>query len=141
MSKDELYAPKRKARFTEEEKAKAARLIAHARGVRADRTQRYKVKTGRLTESRLQLAIASTARRMNFLVVKLRASGRRGVPDLLLITPRGRVSFMEVKIPGGRVAPSQVQFHRDLVEHGATVYVVYSLVEAIEKMQEESNRG
>jgi len=52
-----------------------------------------------------------------------------GMPDLM-IAVRGRVAFMEVKTPSGRVSPAQKSVHENLSAQGLPVAVVRSVDDA-----------
>jgi hypothetical protein len=49
-----------------------------------------------------------------------------GVPDRLIVMPRGNIFFIEVKAPHGKTTPIQRAVHNELQRLGARVYVVYS---------------
>ena len=61
------------------------------------------------------------------LVVKTDAVSQVGFPDLTVVLPRGRVLFIEVKTPTGRLSKRQEIMIRWLAERGAEVYVVRSV--------------
>lgn len=52
--------------------------------------------------------------------------GHAGVPDRVVITPPGRVLFVEVKRPGETLRPLQAAMHRRLAGLGADCRVVAS---------------
>ena len=54
----------------------------------------------------------------------------RGVPDRLILLPKGRAVFAEIKRPGGKLRPLQVYRKGQLEEYGFKVWVIDS-VEAI----------
>ena len=60
------------------------------------------------------------------LVVKTDAVSQVGFPDLTVVLP-GRVLFIEVKTPTGRLSKRQEIMIRWLAERGAEVYVVRSV--------------
>jgi hypothetical protein len=90
---------------------------------------------GARSESSLQASIVYTALRMGFLVTKLRAHGRRGIPDLLVISPGGCVGFIEVKAPNGRLSPLQEVFINRLRSRNQHVIVVFNLDSAVEFLE------
>lgn len=51
----------------------------------------------------------------------------RGVPDLVVILPKGQVMWLEVKSASGRVSPEQFDFHNKLHVLGHTCAVVRSI--------------
>lgn len=75
-----------------------------------------------------QPAIVAALRAVGAQVVDLHALGVAGVPDLAVYY-RGRVWFIEVKSPGGRISPAQRQF---LEDWEGVARVVYSPTEALE---------
>ena len=62
---------------------------------------------------------------------KLKALGvTPGVPDLCLITPVGRVFFIEVKTPNGRLSAEQQKIHEWLTAIGVSCAVARSIDDA-----------
>lgn len=57
-----------------------------------------------------------------------------GVPDLLLVAD-GRVSFLELKQPRGRLSPVQAAAHAQLRRAGARVETSYGLDHAVEVLK------
>jgi len=51
---------------------------------------------------------------------------RKGVPDLLVFPGDGRVFFIELKAPGGKLRPEQVEFFRDMRLRGYVCDVCYN---------------
>ena len=58
-----------------------------------------------------------------------------GFPDLILLAPGGRVAFLEVKAPSGRVSPAQSQAHAMLDRLGHQVAVVRSQDDAVDVLR------
>jgi Holliday junction resolvase len=58
---------------------------------------------------------------------KFASPSRRGVPDRLIVLPGGRVMFIEVKAPGGRLSKLQEVEIARLRKLGASVRVIWSL--------------
>ena len=62
-------------------------------------------------ESAVEAELSAVVRGRGGLCVKLRATGRRGFFDRVIIMPKGRIIFAEIKRPrGGRVSPHQRQY-------------------------------
>jgi Holliday junction resolvase len=59
----------------------------------------------------------------------------RDIPDILAGF-RGQNYLFEIKAPGGKLKPGQVEFQKNW--HGGRVHVVHSPEEAIEILQEET---
>lgn len=59
--------------------------------------------------------------------LKWTCPGWRGVPDRIVLLPRGRVYFVELKRPkGGRLSPMQKWWHKQLRGLGFWVLCVYN---------------
>jgi hypothetical protein len=52
---------------------------------------------------------------------------RKGAPDLVVALPGGKVLWLEVKAPSGRVSADQIALHGKLNARGHTVAVVRSI--------------
>jgi len=59
----------------------------------------------------------------------------RGIPDLQVITPHGRVIWIELKTPDGVVSDYQKEFHTKLTNFGQNVFVLRSLEEVCETVR------
>ncbi|KGB27518.1 nuclease [Candidatus Liberibacter solanacearum] len=55
--------------------------------------------------------------------------GRRGCPDRLIITPNGRLWWIEVKKPSGRLSHQQMSEIEELIQRGQRVKVLFSVEE------------
>lgn len=53
------------------------------------------------------------------------APTERGIPDRLVIFPRGRMYLVELKTEKGRLSPIQKHWHDRLASRHVTVYVLY----------------
>lgn len=67
---------------------------------------------------------------------KFTSPGTAGVPDRIILMPKGRIAFVEVKAPGEKPRPLQLSRHRLLRRLGFKVYVLDAL-EDIEKIISE----
>lgn len=92
-----------------------------------------------MTESAIQKQIVEILERMGCLVFRMN-SGRTqhnvrlspaGTPDLLVITPEGRVYWIEVKTPNGTVSKTQEKMHQKLRERGHAVIVARKVDDAL----------
>jgi hypothetical protein len=70
--------------------------------------------------------------------LKLRSPGR-GFPDRTVLLPGGRVVFLEVKRPGGKVSFPQRYFITRLRKLGFPAAIVYSLDDVKDYFQEIYN--
>lgn len=67
---------------------------------------------------------------------KFTSPGTAGVPDRIVLMPKGNIAFVEVKAPGEKPRPLQLSRHRLLRRLGFQVYVLDAL-EDIEKIISE----
>ena len=67
---------------------------------------------------------------------KFTSPGTAGVPDRIILMPKGQIAFVEVKAPGEKPRPLQLSRHRLLRRLGFKVYVLDAL-EDIEKIISE----
>lgn len=83
-----------------------------------------------MRESQIEGALVRRVRELGGHAFKFVSPGHRGVPDRLVILPGGRVAFVEVKAPGGRVTAGQRRVHESLRHLGVEV-VVLDTIEAV----------
>ncbi len=55
---------------------------------------------------------------------KFTSLGTAGVPDRIILMPKGHIAFVEVKAPGEKPRPLQLSRHRLLRKLGFKVYVL-----------------
>ena len=67
---------------------------------------------------------------------KFTSPGTAGVPDRIVLMPKGHIAFVEVKAPGEKPRKLQLSRHRLLRRLGFQVYVLDAL-EDIEKIIKE----
>jgi hypothetical protein len=60
---------------------------------------------------------------------------KAGVPDIIAIR-HGRAFALELKAPGGRLTPAQLDAHEGLRAAGAVVAVAYGLDEAVAQLED-----
>ncbi len=79
-----------------------------------------------MLESLIQSKIVKRAKKYGFEVIRLRATDRAGRPDLILLSTRNTVIFVEVKRPGEQCTPLQLKVHNELRRRQFRVEVMYS---------------
>jgi len=77
------------------------------------------------TENAIELRLTRRIEAAGGLALKWPASATAGVPDRIVILG-GRVVFVELKRPGGRVRPIQAHMHRRIRAAGGVVSVLDS---------------
>ena len=93
-----------------------------------------------MTESEIQKEIIAYLKVQGFLVLRTNAGSVRhnvkmapsGFPDLMVIMGHGKVLFIEVKTPTGKVSDIQLNMHDRLIVSGHDVMVARS-VEDVQK--------
>ena len=55
---------------------------------------------------------------------KLVSPGTDGMPDRMVMLPKARIGFVEVKAPGARPRPLQVRRHEQLRDLGFQVFIL-----------------
>jgi len=85
-----------------------------------------------MIEKKLQQKILQFCRKNNILAVKVDSTSTTGWPDLTVIAPGGRVLFVELKTPTGRLSPMQKAIGQELNQKGAEYHVIRSVEAFIE---------
>jgi hypothetical protein len=84
-----------------------------------------------LRESAIQKLIKFRLTQKSCVVYKFASPAQRGVPDLVVLVPDGRVVFMEVKQTGADATPQQHYHLARINAQGVRAGVVHSVDEAI----------
>ena len=77
-----------------------------------------------MREKTIEQKFRAAVRDAGGLAVKFTSPGFDGVPDRLALLPGGRMAFVEVKAPGRKPRPLQLERHRLLRRLGFEVYVL-----------------
>lgn len=80
-----------------------------------------------MRERSIEAVLVRLVRDRGGLAIKLGGAWGRGLPDRLVLLPGGRMRFVELKAPGGRVSPLQRLYHRRLRELGFCAEVLDSV--------------
>lgn len=89
-----------------------------------------------MRESFIEEKLTKAVRQNGGVCWKFTSLGTAGVPDRIILMPKGRSAFVEVKAPGEKPRPLQLSRHRLLRRLGFKVYVLDAL-EDIEKIISE----
>lgn len=77
-------------------------------------------------ERDIERALVAMVKRRGGLCLKWVCPGWAGVPDRIILLPRGRVIFAELKRPkGGKIAPLQQWWREQLTRLGFDHYYLY----------------
>ena len=90
----------------------------------------------KLYERTIEQKFAARVRAMGGIAPKFTSPGFDGMPDRLVLLPRGRMGFVELKAPGRKPRPLQLVRHRLLRRLGFKVYVIDG-IEQIDSVLEE----
>lgn len=82
---------------------------------------------GVMTEKEIESKFRGYCTKMNVVCVKFTSPGTRGVPDRILIGPKGTVGFCELKRPGKKPTKLQALWLEKLDKRGTFAGYVNSL--------------
>lgn len=78
----------------------------------------------KMNDDELFAKLVNNVRSMGGLALKFSSPGFDGVPDRLVLLPKGRIAFVELKAPGKMLRPLQVRRKRQLEALGFSVYCI-----------------
>lgn len=76
-------------------------------------------------EAKIEQSFRRQVKQHGGLALKFVSPGYSGVTDRIAILPGGKVVFVEIKAPGGKLSALQIQFGRMLEHYGCEYYVVW----------------
>ena len=76
------------------------------------------------SEKQIEQALVRAVKNVGGIAPKFVSPGFDGMPDRLVILPKGRIAFVEVKAPGEEPRPLQTSRHRLLERLGVKVFVL-----------------
>lgn len=77
-----------------------------------------------MKEKLIEQKLVKEIKTLKGLCLKLSCPGFAGMPDRLILLPKGRIGFVEVKKKGEKPRPLQVSRHKLLKALGFKVYVL-----------------
>jgi len=80
-----------------------------------------------MRESAIERYLVQRVRTLGGLCIKITSPGLIGMPDRLVLLPRGWVIWVELKARYGKVSPAQRRRHQELQEMQQTVLVLNSI--------------
>jgi len=87
-------------------------------------------------EKVIEQKLVSAIKIMGGICPKLTSPGFDGMPDRLVLLPKGKFGFVEVKAPGEKPRPLQIARHKLLRKLGFKVYVLDD-IEQINRILDE----
>ncbi len=85
-----------------------------------------------LSESQLERKFYDSVKRIGGLPLKFISPGRAGVPDRIVLMPEGKIYFVELKKPNGKISMIQDYIFKNFAALGFKVHIINS-VESLEK--------
>lgn len=89
-----------------------------------------------MREKQIEARLKREVKRKGGLALKFTSPGTAGVPDRIVLLPKGRVVFVELKAPGGKLRPLQLKRKKQLENLGFKVYVIDSYKKVDEFIRE-----
>ena len=74
-----------------------------------------------MTEKELELMLVKEVKRRGGRAYKFISPGINGMPDRLVLLPKGYIGFVEVKAPGKKMRPNQIKRKGELESLGKSV--------------------
>ena len=96
-----------------------------------------------MLEKFIEQKLVAQVRRERGLCPKFVSPGSDGWPDRIVLMPGGKIAFVELKAPQGRLRPIQVQRHAQLRDLGFLVYVINDpaqIPEVLEQLRAKTRR-
>ena len=78
----------------------------------------------KMLEKYIEQGLVKAVKGMGGIAPKLTCPGFDGMPDRLVLLPKGRLAFAELKAPGKKLRPLQEKRKRQLEELGFLVFVI-----------------
>lgn len=79
-----------------------------------------------MREKTIERQLVKAVKAMGGLSPKWVSPGLDGVPDRIILLPKGAIAFVEVKVTGGKLRPIQLRRKQQLEALGFMVYVIDS---------------
>ena len=96
-----------------------------------------------MLERFIEQKLVACVKREGGLCPKFVSPGSDGWPDRLVLMPGGKIAFVELKAPQGKLRPIQVQRHAQLRDLGFLVYVINDpaqIPEALELLKAKTRK-
>jgi hypothetical protein len=77
-----------------------------------------------MIERYIEQKLIKAVKKLGGLAPKFVSPGFDGVPDRIVLLPKGRIAFVELKAPGRRMRPLQVRRKKQLEALGFLVYCI-----------------
>lgn len=95
----------------------------------------------KMNEKYIESKLTNAVKQNGGVCWKFTSPGTAGVPDRIVLMPKGHIAFVEVKAPGEKPRPLQLSRHRLLRRLGFQVYVLDALEDIDKIILEVKNDG
>ena len=89
-----------------------------------------------MREKDIELKLVKAVKSVGGLCIKFTSPGFDGVPDRLVLLPKGKIAFIELKAPGKKPRALQIRRMKQLSALGFACYVVDNM-DVIKKVLDE----
>jgi G:T-mismatch repair DNA endonuclease (very short patch repair protein) len=89
-----------------------------------------------MREKQIETRLRKEVNQIGGLALKFTSPGTAGVPDRIVLLPKGRVVFVELKAPGVKLRPLQLKRKKQLENLGFKVHVIDSYKKVDEFIRE-----
>ena len=93
-----------------------------------------------MREKQIEHALVMAVKAAGGMCPKLVSPGTDGMPDRMILLPKGHIGFVEVKAPGKKPRPLQERRHKQMRELGFKVFILDGR-EQIPEILEEVEHG
>lgn len=80
-----------------------------------------------MREKYIEQKLVKEVKKINGLALKFVSPGVNGVPDRIVLLPKGKMAFIELKAPGKKMRPLQIKRKEQLEKLGFKVYLIDNL--------------
>ena len=77
-----------------------------------------------MLEKEIEKALVKKVKALGGLCIKFTSPSMMGIPDRIVLLPKGKLGFVELKRPGAKARPIQVKRIKDLEELGFKVFIL-----------------
>ena len=77
-----------------------------------------------MLENEIEKALVDKVKLNGGLCLKFTSPSMMGIPDRIVLLPKGKLGFVELKRPGGKARPIQVKRIKDLEKLGFKVFTL-----------------
>ena len=92
-----------------------------------------------MREKQIEHALVMAVKAAGGMCPKLVSPGTDGMPDRMILLPKGHIGFVEVKAPGKKPRPLQERRHKQMRELGFKVFILDGREQIPEILKEVDN--